>query len=68
MDGAEVVREVSALDPDLPIVFSTGHSALRAWRNAAGSGVPVLPKPFSVADLDILLKERLASHRPAATV
>jgi two-component system, response regulator, stage 0 sporulation protein F len=63
MDGAEVARELSRLDPDLPIVFSTGHSALRALRNAAGSGVAVLPKPFSVDELDALLRETLAVHR-----
>src|SRR3954454_3309406 len=36
MDGAEVARELAALDPDLPIIFSTGHGALRALRDAAG--------------------------------
>jgi CheY-like chemotaxis protein len=63
MDGAEVAREVGKLDPDLPIVFSTGHSALRALRNAAGGGIPVLPKPFSVDELDTLLSETLTEHR-----
>lgn len=63
MDGAEVAREVGKLDPDLPIVFSTGHSALRALRNAAGGGIPVLPKPFSVDELGTLLSETLAEHR-----
>ncbi len=63
MDGAEVAREVGKLDPDLPIVFSTGHSALRALRNAAGGGIPVLPKPFSVAELGTLLSETLAEHK-----
>src|SRR6185295_12275878 len=45
MDGAEVAREIAVMDPDLPIVFSTGHAALRALRAAAGEDVPVLAKP-----------------------
>ena len=32
MDGAEVAREIAQIDPDLPIIFSTGHAALRALR------------------------------------
>jgi CheY-like chemotaxis protein len=57
LDGAETAREILAIEPDLPIVFSTGHAALRALRNAAGEGTPVLEKPFSLAELDELIKE-----------
>ena len=38
MDGAETAREIARIDPDLPIVFSTGHAALRALRQAGGGG------------------------------
>ena len=62
MDGAEVAREVAAIDPDLPIIFSTGHAALRALRHAA-DGAPVLEKPFSLDELDALIKETLAEAR-----
>ena len=65
MDGAEVAREIAAVDPDLPIVFSTGHAALRALRSAAGEDVPVLQKPFTLAELDALVKERLSERRRA---
>jgi CheY-like chemotaxis protein len=65
MDGAEVAREIAAFDPDLPIVFSTGHAALRALRAAAGDDVPVLAKPFTLDELDELLRERLAEGRRA---
>src|SRR5687768_17840699 len=44
MDGAEVAREIARIDPDLPVIFSTGHAALRALRGAAGEDVPVLHK------------------------
>jgi two-component system response regulator (stage 0 sporulation protein F) len=63
MDGAETAREIAALEPDLPIVFSTGHAALRALRSAAGEGVSVLEKPFTLAELDALIKETLAEAR-----
>lgn len=65
MDGAEVAREIGAIDPDLPIVFSTGHAALRALRAAAGQDVQVLEKPFTLDELDALLRERLAERRRA---
>jgi two-component system, response regulator, stage 0 sporulation protein F len=65
MDGAAVAREIGALDPDLPIVFSTGHAALRALRSAAGEDVEVLEKPFTLDELDALLRERLLERRRA---
>ncbi len=63
MDGAEVARELVAIDPDLPVIFSTGHSALRALRAAAGEDIRVLEKPFTLDELDALLRERLAERR-----
>ena len=64
MDGAETAREIAKVDPDLPIIFSTGHAALRALRQAAdGAGAPVLEKPFSLFELDELIKETLAEAR-----
>jgi len=65
MDGAAVAREIAAIDPDLPIVFSTGHAALRALRAAAGEDAPVLEKPFTLDELDELLRERLLERRRA---
>ena len=65
MDGAEAARQIGMIDPDLPIVFSTGHAALRALRAAAGEDVKVLEKPFTLDELDALLCERLAERRRA---
>ncbi len=67
MDGAEVAREIGTIDPDLPIVFSTGHAALRTLRTAAGEDIQVLEKPFTLDELDALLRERLAERRRART-
>jgi two-component system, response regulator, stage 0 sporulation protein F len=63
MDGAETAREIAKLEPELPIIFSTGHAALRALRQAAGDGVSVLEKPFTLDELDALIKETLAEAR-----
>jgi two-component system, response regulator, stage 0 sporulation protein F len=63
MDGAEVAREIAALAPDLPVIFSTGHAALRALRAAAGEDAAVLEKPFTLDELDALLRERLSERR-----
>ncbi|MGZ8348946.1 MAG: response regulator [Allosphingosinicella sp.] len=63
MDGAETAREIAEIDPELPIIFSTGHAALRALRTAAGEDVKVLEKPFTLDELDELLRERLAERR-----
>ena len=63
MDGAEVAREIAQLDGGLPIIFSTGHAALRALRAAAGEDVKVLEKPFTLDELDSLVRERLVDRR-----
>jgi two-component system response regulator (stage 0 sporulation protein F) len=68
MDGAEVAREIAGIDPDLPVIFSTGHAALRALRTAAGDDVPVLHKPFTLDELDDLLRERLLERRRAKSL
>ena len=62
MDGAEVAREIAQIDPDLPVVFSTGHGALRALRDAAGDEASVLEKPFTLAELDALIAKSLAAR------
>jgi two-component system response regulator (stage 0 sporulation protein F) len=63
MDGAEVAREIARIDPDLPIIFSTGHGALRALRNAAGDNISILEKPFALSELGALLADRISERR-----
>lgn len=65
MDGAETARQIAQIDPDLPVIFSTGHAALRALRAAAGEDAAVLEKPFTLDELDALLRDRLAERRRA---
>jgi two-component system response regulator (stage 0 sporulation protein F) len=57
MDGAETARAIAEIDPDLPILFSTGHAALRTLRSAAGEDVSILEKPFTLEELDALIRE-----------
>ena len=61
MDGAETARGIASIAPELPVVFSTGHGALRALRDAAGDEASVLQKPFTLAELDGLLSKVLGS-------
>lgn len=68
MDGAEVAREIIKRDPDLPIIFSTGHAALRTLRSAAGEDVSILEKPFALADLQSLIEEKLTERRANLSV
>lgn len=63
MDGAEVAREIVKIDPELPIIFSTGHGALRALRQAAGENVSILEKPFALTELAALIEETLSQRR-----
>jgi CheY-like chemotaxis protein len=66
LDGAETAREIAALDAEIAIVFSTGHAALRALRNAAGEGAPILEKPFTLDELDGLIRETMSARRVRA--
>ena len=66
MDGAEAARQIAAIDPDIPVVFSTGHGALRQLRDSAGDEASVLEKPFSLAELDALITRTLAQSRRLA--
>jgi two-component system, response regulator, stage 0 sporulation protein F len=63
MDGAETAREIARIDPDLPVIFSTGHAALRALRSATGEEVSVLEKPFTLNELGELIEEKLAERK-----
>lgn len=63
MDGAETARRIAEIAPDLPIIFSTGHGALRALRDAAGEEASVLEKPFTLTQLDDLIASARARTR-----
>ena len=60
MNGAEVARAARGLHPGLPIVFVTGYAESEQLEAALGGGVPVLRKPFTLAELAAAVEENLA--------
>jgi PAS domain S-box-containing protein len=66
MHGADVARIARQRDPSLPIVFVTGYAVSDQLEAALGPDVPVLRKPFTVAQLAALAEEQLACAKAAA--
>jgi len=59
MNGAEVARAARDLHPDLPIVFVTGYAESERLEAALGGNVPVLRKPFTLAELAAAVEENV---------
>ncbi|HYI40202.1 MAG TPA: PAS domain-containing protein [Allosphingosinicella sp.] len=59
MNGAEVARAARDLYPDLPIVFVTGYAETEQLEAALGGNVPVLRKPFTLAELASAVEENV---------
>jgi PAS domain S-box-containing protein len=57
MHGAEVARAAREIAPGLPIVFVTGYAESEQLEAALGHDVPVLRKPFTIADLAAAVEE-----------
>ncbi len=62
MNGAEVARAARDLHPDLPIVFVTGYAESEQLEAALGGNVPVLRKPFTLAELASAVEENVATR------
>ncbi|KOO11504.1 nitrogen regulation protein NR(I), partial [Vibrio xuii] len=61
-DGIELLKQVHARSPDLPVIIMTAHSDLDAAVNAYQKGAfEYLPKPFDV-DETLTLVERAIAH------
>jgi PAS domain S-box-containing protein len=61
MNGADVARQVRRSHPHLPIIFVTGYAESGQLEAALGGTVPLLRKPFTVAQLGAII----APHLPA---
>jgi CheY-like chemotaxis protein len=59
MNGADVAREARRLHPRLPIGFVTGYAESERLEGALGCEVPVLRKPFTLAQLARAVEENL---------
>jgi two-component system, cell cycle response regulator CpdR len=51
MDGVELARRVTALQPDMAVMFITGFSAALFQTGEAHQGAPILAKPFHLKEL-----------------
>ncbi len=67
MNGAEVARAARGLQPDVPIIFVTGYAESEQIEAALGPNVPVLQKPFTVAQLAAAVEEQIAPAKDADT-
>ncbi|MFL6844924.1 MAG: PAS domain-containing protein [Allosphingosinicella sp.] len=59
MNGAEAARAAREIHPGLPIVFVTGYAESGALDSALGGDVPVLRKPFTLAELAAAVEENV---------
>jgi signal transduction histidine kinase/ActR/RegA family two-component response regulator len=66
MKGAEVIRAVRGLKPDLPILLATGYADMDAVRGVI-SADRVLRKPFRIEDLAAAITQVLPPATPALT-
>ena len=63
MDGMEVLRQVKDLDPELPVVFITGHADARGAVKAIKAGAhDYLSKPFDNQDVIRVVHRALAER------
>src|ERR1035438_680371 len=62
-DGVEVLREVKAIIPQLPVVMMSGYSLDEKRRQASVLGaVDCLKKPFEVDDIRRVVKEAIGQE------
>ncbi len=62
-DGVEILREVKAVSPGLPVVMMSGYSLDEKRRQAALLGaVECLKKPFEVDDIRRVVKETIGQE------
>jgi DNA-binding NtrC family response regulator len=65
MDGAQTLNALRALDPDLPIILSSGYDAQDTMRRIDGARATFLPKPYRVRDLEDSLRSTLDARAHA---
>jgi CheY-like chemotaxis protein len=65
MHGADVARAARKLHPELPIIFVTGYAETEQLEAALGNDVPVLRKPFSIAELGEAVERQIPGGKAA---
>ena len=66
MNGADVARAVRRSHPHLPIIFVTGYAESGQLEAALGGEVPLLRKPFTVAQLAAVITPHIPAEKRAS--
>ena len=51
MDGVQTMEAVRRLEPELPILISSGQPGIKEWDSFRRPGVAIIPKPFTMAEI-----------------
>lgn len=64
MSGLKVLERIKEMQPDLPVVFMTGHSSIPTALEAIKKGaVAYVTKPFHLADMKETIKKYIGKNR-----
>jgi CheY-like chemotaxis protein len=66
LSGVEAMKALRALDPDLPIVLSSGYSEEEATQRTRGEPVHFLQKPYRIDELERTLRSALTAKRTSS--
>ena len=68
LSGTEAFAQMSVIRPDLPVVFTSGHTAESASLNSKiSAGAAFLQKPFALKALCQIVRSTLNRHRPSSS-
>jgi CheY-like chemotaxis protein len=68
LSGTEVFAQMSAIRPDLPVVFTSGHTAESTSLNSKiTAGAAFLQKPFALKTLCQIVRSTLNRHRQSSS-
>ena len=60
MNGRDLARKITALYPDIRLLFMSGYTAdVIAHQGVLDDGVAFIQKPFSMADMTVKVREVL---------
>jgi FixJ family two-component response regulator len=60
LSGLEVFSQIRAEKPEMPVIFTTGHSSdIPLLHTVQKQGLPILQKPYSPRDLGRKVREML---------